>query len=135
MEWKQEVEKMAKGTMMEALGMEILELEKGRVVGKMPVDERTVQPFKVLHGGASAAFAETLGSLGSYVVLKDTDNYAVGLELNANHIRPASSGFVYGEANLIHGGRTTHIWEIKITNEEKKLVCASRLTMIVKQKQ
>ena len=135
MEWKQEVEKIAKGTLMEALGMEILELEKGRVVGKMPVDERTVQPFKILHGGASAAFAETLGSLGSYVVLKDTDNYAVGLELNANHIRPASSGFVYGEAILIHGGRTTHIWEIKITNEEKKLVCASRLTMIVKQKQ
>ena len=134
MEWKQEVDKMAKGTLMEALGMEITELEKGRVVGIMPVDERTVQPFKILHGGASAAFAETLGSLGSYVVLKDSDSMAVGLELNANHVRSAKSGFVYGEAILIHGGRSTHIWEIKITNEEKKLVCTSRLTMIVKSK-
>lgn len=134
MDWRNEVEKMTKGTLLEALGIEITELENGRVRGKMPVDERTVQPFKILHGGASVAFAETLGSLGSYVVLKDTNHFAVGLDINANHVRSASSGYVYGEATLIHGGRSTHIWEVKIVNEDQKLVCTSRLTMIVKSK-
>lgn len=132
MEWKQEVEKMFEGTMMEALGMEITHLEHGLVKGTMPVDHRTVQPMKILHGGASAAFAETLGSLGSNVVLKDTGKVAVGLEINANHVRSEKSGVVYGEAKLVHEGRSTHIWEIHITNEAQKTVCLSRLTMIVK---
>lgn len=134
MEWRKEVEKMSANTLLDALGIEITELKEGLVKGKMPVDKRTVQPFNILHGGASAAFAETLGSLGSYVVLRETDFFAVGLELNANHIRSAKSGFVYGEAKLIHRGRSTHIWEINIVNEDSKLVCVSRLTMLVKSK-
>lgn len=134
MDWRKEVEKMSEGTLLEALGIEITTLENGMVKGKMPVDNRTVQPFNILHGGASVAFAETLGSLGSYLILKDSDKYAVGLDINANHVRAEQSGFVYGEANLIHGGRSTHIWDIKITNEQEKLVCTSRLTMIVKSK-
>ena len=98
----------------------------------MPVDHRTHQPFGILHGGASVVLAETLGSIASYLCLKDpTKEQAVGLEINANHIRSVKEGFVYGKVTPIHIGRSTHIWEIRITNQENKLVCVSRLTVAI----
>lgn len=124
--------KLFENTLMSTLGMELVSIDEGKVVGTMPVDSRTVQPFRILHGGASAALAETLGSLGSNFILQGTGRVAVGLEINANHIKSATSGMVTGLAELIHKGRTTHIWNITITNEKNELVCLSRLTMIVK---
>lgn len=129
---KNELDKLFSGTLMEAIGIQVTLLEKGKVEGTMPVDNRTFQPYKILHGGASAALAETLGSLGSNYMLEGTGRVAVGLELNANHVKSASGGEVKGVAELIHGGRTTHIWNITIKNEQDELVSVSRLTMIVK---
>jgi 1,4-dihydroxy-2-naphthoyl-CoA hydrolase len=97
----------------------------------MPVDKRTHQPFGILHGGASAALAETLGSAGSASCLNLDKQYPVGLELNANHIRSVKSGYVYGTATALHMGRRTHVWDIKIVDEANKLVNASRLTIMV----
>lgn len=123
-----------KNNMAQALGIEIIELTPGSLKGRMPVDKRTTQAMNILHGGASAALAETLGSIASNLVV-DVDKYTcVGLNINANHLRPVSSGFVYGEAKPIHLGRKTHIWDIEIKNEEGKLVCVSRLTMAVIEK-
>ncbi|HEV7350486.1 hotdog fold thioesterase [Telluribacter sp.] len=114
------------------LGIEYTEVGDDYIVARMPVDHRTHQPFGILHGGASVVLAESLGSVASYLCLKDRENQrAVGLEINANHIRPVSSGYVYGKVTPIHVGRTTHLWEIRITNEEGKLVCISRLTIAV----
>jgi 1,4-dihydroxy-2-naphthoyl-CoA hydrolase len=97
----------------------------------MPVDHRTCQPFGVLHGGASATLAETLGSIGSFCVLNPELNFCVGLEINANHVRSVSAGFVYGTATPLHLGGSTHIWDIRILNQEEKLVCVGRLTVAV----
>jgi 1,4-dihydroxy-2-naphthoyl-CoA hydrolase len=122
---------MLKENMCEAIGIEITELTDNSIKGKMPVDHRTVQPMKILHGGASVALAESLGSIGSNLIV-DTSRYAcVGLDINANHLRPASSGFVFAEAKPIHIGKKTHVWSIEITDEKGKLVCISRLTMAV----
>jgi 1,4-dihydroxy-2-naphthoyl-CoA hydrolase len=122
---------MLKGNMCEAIGIEIIELTDNSIKGKMPVDHRTVQPMKILHGGASLALAESLGSIGSNLMV-DTEKFAcVGLDINANHLRPASSGFVYAEAKPIHVGKKTHVWSIEIKNEKGQMVCVSRLTMAV----
>ena len=123
-----------KNNMAETLGIEIIELTEGSLKGKMPVDHRTMQTMNILHGGASAALAETLGSIASNLVV-DVDKFTcVGLNINANHLRPASSGFVFGEAKPKHIGKKTHIWDIEIKNEQGKLVCISRLTMAVLEK-
>lgn len=109
-----------------------MEVGDDYIIARMPVDHRTHQPFGLLHGGASVVLAETIGSLASYLTLPDpTKQQAVGLDINANHIRGVKSGWVYGKATPIHIGRSTHIWEIKITNEAGKLVCISRLTMAI----
>jgi uncharacterized protein (TIGR00369 family) len=97
----------------------------------MPVDKRTVQPFGVLHGGASVLLAETLGSMAANCCLRDPGTVAVGLEINANHLRPATSGWVYGTATAIHLGSTTQVWDIVIEDENGKKTCISRLTMAV----
>ena len=97
----------------------------------MPVDSRTVQPYGILHGGASAALAETLGSIAGMLVLDSEKEYCVGMEINANHIRSVRGGYVYGTAKPIHVGRKTQVWEIRIEDEEGKLVCISRLTLAV----
>jgi len=98
----------------------------------MPVDHRTRQPFGILHGGASVVLAETLGSVASYLCLTDpVKQRAVGLEINANHLRPVSEGWVYGKVTAVHLGRKTHLWDIKITNEGGKLVCVSRITVMI----
>lgn len=114
------------------LGIELLELGDGYLTARMPVDHRTQQPFGILHGGASVVLAETLGSMASIVALDNPDKQrAVGLEVNANHIRSVSEGWVYGRVTPIHVGRSTHIWAIRITDEDDKLVCVSRLTIAI----
>jgi 1,4-dihydroxy-2-naphthoyl-CoA hydrolase len=100
----------------------------------MPVDERTKQPYGILHGGASVALAETLGSTAAGLVV-DPDKYrVVGQEINANHVRAVSNGFVIGTARPHHVGKRSHVWEIRITDEQERLVCISRLTMFVLEK-
>ena len=119
-------------TISDHLGIEFTEIGTDYIVAKMPVDKRTHQPFGILHGGASVVLAETLGSIASFLSLKDSKKqHAVGLEINANHIRSVKEGFVYGKVTPIHVGRTTHIWDIKITSEAGKLVCISRLTVAI----
>lgn len=126
-----QLQDFSKNTMVEHLGMEFLELGEDYISAKMPVDHRTHQPMGLLHGGASVALAETLGSVASSILVDMNSYYCVGLEINANHIKSARSGFVYGVARPIHIGEKTHVWDIKITNENKKLVCISRLTVAV----
>ncbi len=114
------------------LGIEFTEADEGYLLARMPVDSRTHQPFGILHGGASVVLAESLGSVASYLLLDDpTKQRAVGLEINANHLRPVREGWVYGRCTPIHTGRTTHVWDIRITNEDDKLVCVSRLTIAI----
>ncbi|WP_077214454.1 hotdog fold thioesterase [Bacillus dakarensis] len=120
-----------KNTLISNLGIEILKLEKGLVVATMPVDERTRQPFGLLHGGASVALAETVASMGAFELVDQETEAAVGLEINANHIKGKTEGIVTATATLLHQGRTTHVWDIKITDEEGNLVCVSRCTMAV----
>ncbi len=114
------------------LGIEFVEAGEGFIVARMPVDHRTHQPMGLLHGGASVVLAETLGSVASFVMIEDpARHYAVGLEINANHLRSVRSGWVYGRVTPIHVGKTTHVWDIRITDEEGKAVCVSRLTCAV----
>jgi 1,4-dihydroxy-2-naphthoyl-CoA hydrolase len=121
-----------KNTLMEHLGIEYTEIGKDYVKGKMPVDHRTHQPMGLLHGGASVALIESLGSAGSALCVDLTKANVVGIEVNANHLKSAKTGYVYCTANLIHEGRTTLLWEAKITNEKEELVCIGRLTVLVK---
>ena len=122
---------LGKNTMGEHLGIEFTEIGADYLIAKMPVDQRTKQPFGLLHGGASCVLAETLGSVGS-VCCVDIEKYnVVGVEINANHLRSAKSGYVFGKATLLHGGQKIHVWDIQITNELGKLMCVSRLTVAV----
>ena len=121
-------------TMGEFLGMEWVELGDDYLIMRMPVDDRTKQPYGLLHGGASCALAETVGSLASHFVM-DADKFiCVGLEINANHVRSTRNGFVIATCTPLHIGRTTHVWDIKIHDERKKLVCISRLTVAILKK-
>lgn len=122
-----------KNTMCEWIGIEFTELTDDYLRARMPVDHRTVQPLRVANGGAYCVLAETVGSMAGNLVI-DRDKYvALGLDINANHIRSAheGKGFVYGTARPLHLGKTTQVWEIKITDENDKLCCISRLTMSV----
>ena len=127
----QELNAMCKNTMAEALGMEITEVGPDYLCGKMPVDHRTHQPMGILHGGASVALAETLGSIGASLLIDTQKQNCVGLEINANHIKAVRNGFVHGRATALHIGRKTQVWEIKINNDAGALVCISRLTVAV----
>lgn len=118
-------------TLMNALGMELVSLEKGKVIMTMPVDERTRQPFGLLHGGASVALAETVASLGAFALIDQEKEAAVGLEINANHIKGKKDGTVTAIGTVIHKGRTTMVWDIRIVDEEENLICISRCTMAV----
>ncbi len=97
----------------------------------MPVDRRTQQPLRLLHGGASVALAETLGSVAATCCVDISKQYCVGLEINANHVKGVTSGYVIGTTRPVHVGKRTHIWEIRITTEQNELVCISRITMAV----
>ena len=123
-----------KGTMAEYIGIEWIEAGEDFLKARMPVDHRTNQPYGLLHGGASCTLAETIGSVASAMVVDHSKFVCVGLEINANHIKGVRSGFVYGKATALHIGRTTQVWEIRITNEAGELVCISRITMAVIEK-
>lgn len=125
------VQKRGLGTMVEHLGIIITEVGDDYLAGTMPVDHRTVQPMGILHGGASAALAETLGSIAANLVIDPEKQYCVGLDINANHIRSAKSGVVKGTARPLHLGSSTQVWGIEIKDEQQRLVCISRLTMAV----
>tara|TARA_B100000767_G_C19528561_1_gene435574 strand:- start:151 stop:558 length:408 start_codon:yes stop_codon:yes gene_type:complete len=120
-----------KGTIGEVLGIEITDIKKDCVKGKMPVDSRTHQPYGMLHGGASVVLAETLGSVGSHFLVKDDGKAAVGIEVNANHLKGIRKGWVYGEAKIVHRGGKLHVWSIDIKNESGDLICTSRLTVMI----
>ena len=128
---KEDIIKSCQNTAVSHMGIEFLEVGDNFLTGRMPVDKRTVQPFGVLHGGASVLLAETLGSMAANCCLRDPGTVAVGLEINANHLRPATSGWVYGTATAIHLGSTTQVWDIVIEDENGKKTCISRLTMAV----
>ncbi|WP_420589511.1 hotdog fold thioesterase [Bacterioplanoides sp.] len=113
------------------LGIKITEVGEDWVKGTMPADQRTFQPVGLVHGGANVLFAETLGSMAANLALDNSKEYAVGQEINANHLRGVRSGELSGVATIVHRGRTSQVWEIKIYNSENKLSCISRLTMAV----
>ncbi len=122
---------LAKGTLIEWLGIEFQQLDPEELIATMPVDHRTHQPAGLLHGGASVALAETVASIGSWLAIDLEKQMAVGLEINANHVRSVTSGFVKATAKPLHLGRSTHLWEVKITDEKDRLVCISRCTVAV----
>jgi 1,4-dihydroxy-2-naphthoyl-CoA hydrolase len=114
------------------IGIEYVEKGDDYLIARMPVDARTVQPYGILHGGASVTLAETLGSIASFLTLDPSSNQTpVGIEVNANHIKSVKSGWVYGKVTPVHLGRKTHVWDIRITDENKSLVCVSRLTVMI----
>ena len=118
-------------TMMSVIGIKITDFGESYVSGKMPVDNRTKQPFGLLHGGASAAFAETLGSIGAGKHVDLEEYSVVGVELNSSHLKAVRTGWVFGKATPIRVGRTIQVWGIDIKNQEDDLVCKSRLTLAV----
>ncbi|RMX04798.1 hotdog fold thioesterase [Corticibacter populi] len=133
--WKKEfnLELMSKShanTAVSHLGIEATEIGDDFLRARMPVDTRTKQPFGLLHGGCSVVLAETLGSMGAYYAAAE-GCHAVGLDINANHLRPATSGWVTGTARPVHLGRTTHVWQIEIVDDAGKMVCISRITMAI----
>ena len=122
---------MSEGCMVAHLGIEFTEVGPDYLVATMPVDHRTKQPMGLLHGGASVALAETMGSVGATLCIDLNKQHAVGLEINTNHIKSARSGFVTGRATAIHIGRGTQVWSIEIKNENEELVAISRITMAI----
>jgi 1,4-dihydroxy-2-naphthoyl-CoA hydrolase len=123
--------KLGEGSMSEHLGIEYLEVGASHLKARMPVDNRTKQPFGYLHGGASVVLAEEIGSMAANMTIDGTKFFAFGLEINANHIKSVKDGFITGIATPLHIGKSTHVWEIKIYNEGDELTCVSRLTMAV----
>jgi 1,4-dihydroxy-2-naphthoyl-CoA hydrolase len=134
--WKQptdlaRINGWSEGTMMETLGIRITGVGDDWLQGTMPVDHRTHQPYGLLHGGASVVLAETLGSTAAMLTLDPQKEVAVGLDINANHVRGVREGTVTGTARMLHLGRTTQVWEIRIEDDNGALVCISRITMAV----
>ena len=122
---------MAAGTMIEHLGIEFLEVGDDYLKARMPVDRRTLQPYGLLHGGASVTLAETLGSAAAHCCVDNGQKMCVGLDINANHIRAVRDGYVTGVAKPLHIGASTQVWEIQIHSAQDKLVCIARLTLAV----
>ena len=118
-------------TMTSIIGIEITDIGDDFICGKMPVDERTTQPFGLLHGGASVALAETLGSIGGGIKVYSNNETVVGIEINANHLKSVRDGWVFGKATPIRIGKKIQVWNIEITNEDDDLICVSRLTLAV----
>jgi 1,4-dihydroxy-2-naphthoyl-CoA hydrolase len=127
----EQLQSLGANTMGAHLGMEFTDIGENFLKARMPVDSRTRQPYGLLHGGASVALAETLGSVGSAYVIDQQRYVCVGLEINANHVRGVKEGYVYGTATPLHLGKTTHVWDIRIVDEREKLVCVSRLTVAI----
>lgn len=127
----EEIQKMCEGTMCEHLGMIFTEIGPDSITATMPVDHRTKQPAGLLHGGASVALAESLGSIASALCLDGNGRMPVGIEINANHLKSATSGVVTGRCTPIRRGNSLHVWNIEIHNEKKELVCVSRLSVMI----
>lgn len=125
------LENQSRGTMSDSLGMRITEIGDNFIRGRMPVDHRTIQPAGLLHGGASVALAETLGSVGATLTVNPATHRCVGIEINANHLRSVTAGEVEGFARPLHMGATLQVWEIRIYDDARNLVCVSRLTVAV----
>lgn len=126
------INSMNKNTLMEKLGIECIELGEDYVIAKMPVDHRTHQPMGLLHGGASAALIETIGSMGSTLLIDVTKQSPVGIEINANHVGGIRSGNVIAKGILLHVGKRTHLWQVDIREEgTDKLICTGRLTVMI----
>jgi 1,4-dihydroxy-2-naphthoyl-CoA hydrolase len=123
------IEKDARPTLLTALGIEITETTAEYVIATMPVNSSTIQPFGLLHGGASVALAETVASMGTYNLIDSNTHYAVGLEINANHIKAKRDGIVTAIGKPLHKGRSTMVWEIRIQDEQEELICISRCTV------
>lgn len=121
----------SRNTLAEHIGIEFTAIGEDFIEARMPVDPRTHQPMGLLHGGASVVLAETLGSVGATLCVDQTRQFCVGLEINANHLKGVRNGFVTGVARPVHIGGKTHVWEIRISNEQKELICVSRITMAV----
>ena len=130
-----EVRQFQDATMGTHLGIEFTEIGADYIVARMPVDSRTVQPDRILHGGASVALAETLGSVGGSMCVDRAQFQIVGQEINANHLRPATNGHVHGRAAPIHLGRRSQVWNIEIRDDNERLICVSRLTIAVIERQ
>jgi 1,4-dihydroxy-2-naphthoyl-CoA hydrolase len=120
-------------TLAESLGIEFTEIGENFIRAKMPVDHRTVQPYGILHGGASVALAETLGSVAAQITV-GFDRPCVGVEINANHLKSVTTGFVHGTAKPIRLGKNVHVWNIEILDDQENLICVSRLTVLIKAK-
>ena len=129
-----ELNALSKGTMGEVLDIKFTNAGPDYLVATMPVDARTHQPYGLLHGGASAALAETVGSVASSLCIDTDQQICVGIEINCNHIRGKKSGLVAATASPLHIGATTHVWDIKILDEQEKLICVSRLTVAILKK-
>jgi 1,4-dihydroxy-2-naphthoyl-CoA hydrolase len=126
-----DLQSLGHNTMGEYIGIEFTEVGDNYLKARMPVDHRTHQPYGLLHGGASVTLAETVGSVASAMVVDHQLNMCVGLEINANHIRSTRSGFVTATCTPLHLGGSTHVWDIKIHDDDSKLICVSRLTVAV----
>ena len=122
--------KMCKNTLMETLEIEFIEVGDDFLIARMPVTPRVHQPDGVLHGGASVALAESVGSAGAYFFLNSNEIVIRGIEIAANHVKSVRDGYVYAHASIVHNGRTTQLWQIKITNEEGALVSLVKLTTL-----
>ncbi|HAJ99569.1 MAG TPA: thioesterase [Bacteroidales bacterium] len=120
-----------KGTLMENLGIEYLETKDGFVAARMPIDQRTLQPAGILHGGSSLALAETIGGLGSMLLVNHEEFVVRGSHISANHVRPGVGKWVIAKANLIHRGKNTHLWDIEIFDEQNQLISSCRLTNFI----
>lgn len=135
--WKQEnitleaLNKMKQNTLAEVLDMNFVAIGDDYLRLEMPVDQRTHQPFGLLHGGASAALAETVGSVASWLCINQEKQICVGMEINCNHIRGKREGRIVATARPLHLGATSHVWDIRINDEAEKLICVSRITMAI----
>ncbi len=124
-----DLQAMAQATAIEHLGIEFTEVGDDFLAARMPVDRRTIQPYGLLHGGASVLLAETLGSAAAHCCVDDGAAVTVGIEINANHVRSVRDGWVHGTVRPLHLGRTTQLWEIRVVDDAGRLVCVSRLTI------
>jgi 1,4-dihydroxy-2-naphthoyl-CoA hydrolase len=127
----EDLQLIGKGSMEEHLGISWVEVGDNFLKASMPVDHRTKQPFGLLHGGASVSLAETIGSVASAMIIDQEKSFCVGMEINANHIRSVKDGSVTGIATPVHIGGSSHVWDIRISNDAGKLVCISRLTVAI----
>ena len=127
----EQIEAFQKNTMTDHLGIKITDYGINYICGKMPVDHRTKQPYGLLHGGASVAFAETLGSIGAGMQIDYNNQSVVGIEINASHLKSIKKGWVYGRAQPLRVGKTIQVWDVNITDKDDNLICASSLTLAI----